>query len=42
MWGRYGRKPIVLLALVGLIDAIDKGILPGVITAVQDLSLIHI
>lgn len=36
MWGRYGRKPIVLLALVGLIDAIDKGILPGVITAVQD------
>ncbi len=36
MWGRHGRKPIILLALVGLIDAIDKGILPGVITAVQD------
>jgi MFS family permease len=35
-WGRYGRKPIVLLALVAFIDSVDRGILPGVLDAVQD------
>lgn len=35
-WGPYGRGPILLLAGVGLVDAIDKGILPGVLTRVQN------
>ena len=35
-WGKYGKKPIVLLALVAFIDAVDRGILPGVLDAVQD------
>ena len=35
-WGRYGRRPVRLLAGVALIDAIDRGILPGVLTTVQD------
>jgi len=35
-WGKYGKKPIVLLALVAFIDAMDRGILPGVLDAVQD------
>lgn len=35
-WGRYGRRPILLLALVGFIDSVDKGILPGVLALVQD------
>lgn len=35
-WGRYGKKPITLLALVAFIDAVDRGILPGVLDAVQD------
>jgi MFS family permease len=39
-WGKYGRKPVMLLAGVGLIDSIDRGILPGVLVAVQeDLGL---
>lgn len=35
-WGPYGRGPILLLSAVGLVDAIDKGILPGVLTRVQN------
>ena len=35
-WGKYGRRPLVLLALVALIDAVDRGILPGVLDEVQD------
>lgn len=35
-WGRYGRRPARLLAGVGFIDAVDRGILPGVLTKVQD------
>ncbi len=35
-WGRRGFRPLLLLAAVGLVDGIDKGILPGVITLVQD------
>ena len=35
-WGAYGRRPVRLLAGVALIDAIDRGILPGVLTTVQD------
>jgi MFS family permease len=35
-WGRYGRRPAVVLALVALIDSVDRGILPGVLTEVQD------
>ena len=34
-WGSYGRKPVLLLALVALIDSVDRGILPGVLDAVQ-------
>lgn len=35
-WGGYGSRPIKLLALVALIDSVDRGILPGVLTKVQD------
>ena len=35
-WGRYGRRPASLLAAVSLIDAVDRSILPGVLTKVQD------
>jgi MFS family permease len=35
-WGRYGRRPAHLLAGVAFIDAVDRGILPGVLTKVQD------
>ena len=50
-WGTYGRRPARLLAAVAFIDAVDRGILPGVLSQVQDdlgfsdtraLSLIHI
>ncbi len=34
-WGRYGRRPAVVLALVAFVDAVDRGILPGVIEEVQ-------
>lgn len=34
-WGRYGKRPLVVLCLVGLVDAIDRGILPAVIEPVQ-------
>jgi MFS family permease len=34
-WGTYGRRPIILLSLVGFIDAVDRGILPGVLDLVQ-------
>ena len=35
-WGRYGRSPVTLLALVAFIDSVDRGILPGVLSLVQD------
>lgn len=35
-WGRYGPRPARVLALVALVDAVDRGILPGVLTKVQD------
>jgi MFS family permease len=35
-WGSYGRRPMRILALVALIDSVDRGILPGVLTKVQD------
>ena len=35
-WGRYGKRPLVLLSLVGLIDAVDRGILPGAASKVKD------
>ena len=35
-WGEYGRRPLVVLSLVALIDAVDRGILPGVLSDVQD------
>jgi MFS family permease len=39
-WGRYGGRPLVVLCLVGLVDAVDKGVLPGVLPQVQrDLHL---
>src|SRR5438128_1634103 len=35
-WGKYGRRPAALLAAVAFIDAVDRSILPGVLTRVQD------
>jgi MFS family permease len=35
-WGHYGKRPLVILALVGLVDAIDRGILPGTASKLQD------
>ena len=35
-WGKYGRRPWIVLAMVALIDSVDRGILPGVLTKVQD------
>ena len=35
-WGRYGKRPLVILALVGLIDSVDRGILPGAASKIQD------
>jgi MFS family permease len=35
-WGKYGRRPATLLAAVAFIDAVDRSILPGVLTRVQD------
>jgi MFS family permease len=35
-WGRYGRRPITLLALVAFIDSVDRGILNGTVSKVQD------
>ena len=35
-WGKYGRHPLRILALVALIDAVDRQILPGVLSKVQD------
>jgi MFS family permease len=34
-WGRYGRRPLAVLCLVGLVDSFDRGVLPAVIEAVQ-------
>lgn len=34
-YGRYGRRPLVVLCLVGLVDSFDRGVLPAVIEAVQ-------
>jgi MFS family permease len=35
-WGRYGRLPIVLLALVAFIDSVDRGVFNGVISLVKE------
>jgi MFS family permease len=35
-WGRYGRYPVMMLALVAFIDSVDRQILPGVLSLVQD------
>ena len=35
-WGRYGKRPLVALCLVGLVDAVDRGVLPAVIEPVQN------
>ncbi len=35
-WGTYGRRPLVILSLVAFVDAVDRGILPGVLSDVQD------
>jgi MFS family permease len=35
-WGKYGRTPVIVLALVAFIDSVDRGILPGVLDDVQD------
>ena len=34
-WGRYGRRPALVLAGVGFVDAVDRGILAGVLVQVQ-------
>lgn len=35
-WGRHGRRPIQLLFLVAFIDAVDRNIVPGVLSKIQD------
>lgn len=35
-WGTFGRKPLVLLALVAFVDAVDRGVLPGALSRIQD------
>ena len=35
-WGKYGRGPVRLLFLVAFIDAVDRNILPGVLTKLQN------
>lgn len=35
-WGRYGRYPVLMLALVGFIDSVDRGIFNGVISLVKE------
>lgn len=34
-WGRYGKRPLVVLCLVGLVDAIDRGVVPAVLPQIQ-------
>jgi MFS family permease len=34
-WGRFGGRPLAVLCLVGLVDAVDRGVLPAVIEPVQ-------
>ncbi len=34
-WGRYGKRPLVVLCLVGLVDAVDRGVVPAVLPAIQ-------
>lgn len=34
-WGRYGRRPLVVLCLVGLVDAVDRGVVPAVLPSIQ-------
>jgi MFS family permease len=34
-WGPYGGRPLVVLCLVGLVDAVDRGVLPGVLPKIQ-------
>lgn len=35
-WGEYGRRPGLILAGVAFIDAVERGILPGVLSDAQD------
>ena len=34
-WGKYGRLPVILLALVAFIDSVDRGVFNGVISLVK-------
>jgi MFS family permease len=35
-WGRYGKRPLVVLCLVGLVDSFDRGVVPAVIESIQN------
>lgn len=35
-WGPYGRMPLVALALLGLVEGIERRVLPAVLSLVQD------
>ncbi len=35
-WGEFGRRPAFILAAVVFIDAVERGILPGVLSDAQD------
>jgi MFS family permease len=35
-WGGYGRYPLLILALLGFVEALERRVLPAVITLVQD------
>jgi len=34
-WGKYGGRPLFVLCLVGLVDAIDRGVVPAVLPKIQ-------
>jgi MFS family permease len=34
-WGRYGGRPLFVLCLVGLVDAVDRGVVPAVLPKIQ-------
>lgn len=35
-WGPYGRLPLAVLALLGLVEGVEKRVLPAVLSLVQD------
>lgn len=36
LWGHYGRGPLLVLAVLGLVEALERRLLPAVLSLVQD------